>query len=107
MVPARQEDAVATSTYIQDNEVRSPTCFRTNEQLYVYGGDEWDNELYDTASDPYEERNIISSHEGDARSLHKQYVNFLEEIQCPESSLELRREFPARKRANLPHRKII
>ena len=99
--------AVTSPTYVQDREVCSPTCFRTEERLYVYGGDEWESELYNTILDPAEEQNIVDSNQEEAHSLHKKYIEFLEEIGCPDSSLELRRAFPARKRDNLPHRKII
>ena len=104
---AIRDSAISALTYVQDNESRSPTCFRTNDRLYVYGGDEWENELYDTVSDPAEERNIIETHMAEARILHERYIAFLKEIECPELSLKLRKEFPAKKRDNLPYRKII
>ena len=44
--------AVSSLTYVTDDKVRCPTCFRTRESLYVYGGDEWPSELYDLQADP-------------------------------------------------------
>jgi arylsulfatase A-like enzyme len=99
--------AISSLTYVQDAEVRCPTSFRTKDHLYIYGGDEWESELYDLQNDPEETRNIFDSHTDVAEGLHRQYLDFLREINCPEMSLEARREFNPTPRADVPYRKIL
>ena len=99
--------AVSSLTYVQDAEVRCPTSFRTKDYLYIYGGDEWGSELYDLQTDPDETRNIIDSRADVAEQLHQQYLDFLEEINCPKMSLDARREFNPTPRANVPYRKTL
>jgi arylsulfatase A-like enzyme len=99
--------AVSSPTYVQDSQVRSPTAFRTDRWLYIYGGDEWASELYDVHADPPETENVFSDHQDVARELHEQYVSFLEEVGCPPESLELRRPFDPQRRPDLPEVKII
>ena len=99
--------AVSSLTYVQDAEVRCPTSFRTKDYLYIYGGDEWGSELYDLQTDPDETRNIIDSRADVAEQLHQQYLDFLEEINCPKMSLDARRESNPTPRANVPYRKTL
>ena len=99
--------AISSLTYIQDAQVRCPTSFRTKDYLYVYGGDEWESELYALQIDPEETQNIINSRTDVAEQLHEQYLDFLKEIDCPKMSLEARREFNPTPRADVPYRKII
>jgi len=79
--------------YVQDPEVRTPTCYRTDKYLYVYGGDEWPHELFDLEQNPGQTRNIINQNLDVARRLHRQYLGALEKLGCPKSSLKLREEF--------------
>ena len=99
--------AVSSLTHIQDAEVRSPGNYRTTDYLYVYGGDEWPSELYDLRQDPDETVNIIGAHPDVARALHDEYIAFLESIDCPPDSLELRRPFNPTPRPNLPRRRTL
>jgi hypothetical protein len=99
--------AISSLTYVQDAEVRCPTSFRTKDHLYIYGGDEWESELYDLQNDPEETRNIFDSHTDVAEGLHRQYLDFLREISCPGMSLEARQEFNPTPRADVPYRKIL
>ena len=99
--------AVSSLTYLQDAEARAPTCFRTREHLYVYGGDEWDHELFDLCANPDETENVIDTQEDVARGLHAQLHSFLARVGCPAASLEARREFRPAKRADIPYRKLI
>ena len=98
--------AVSCWTYSQDAEVRSPAAFRTRDWLYVYGGDEWESELYDLRSDPDELRNVIRTKGGIAAEMHERYVEFLREIECPEDRLRGRLEF-APKRRRGPYNKML
>ena len=99
--------AISSLTYVQDAEVRCPTSFRTKDFLYIYGGDEWASELYDLQNDPSESQNIIHSRPDKAKQLHQRYLDFLEDIDCPEMSRDARREFNPEPRANIPHRKLL
>ena len=99
--------AINSLTYIQDAEVRCPTCFRTKDYLYVYGGDEWASELYDLRTDPEETHNIIDKHTDVAKQLHQQYLDFLKEVKCPTMSLDARREFNPTRRNNVPYKKVL
>ena len=49
-------------------------------------------ELYDLASDPGCEKNVIDAHRGKARDLQEAYLTFLKERQIPEAHLEYFRE---------------
>lgn len=99
--------AVSSLTYMQDAEVRCPTSFRTKDYLYVYGGDEWDSELYDLQTDPEETQNIIDIRTDVAEQLHEQYLDFLKEVDCPKMSLDARRKFNPTPRTNVPYGKIL
>ena len=99
--------AVSSTTFAQDAEVRSPSSLRTAQWLYVYGGDEWPSELYDLKADPGETRNVFDEHRDVARQLHHKYVEFLEQVDCPGQSLELRRPFDPTPRPDLPQERII
>ena len=90
--------AISSLTYVQDAAVRF---------LYIYGGDEWSSELYDLRSDPEEKQNIMDSRADVARQLHQQYLNFLEEIDCPRASIDVRQEFNPEPRANIPYKKLL
>ena len=105
--PALREFAVNAYTYITDEEVRSPTSFRTKRHLYIYGGDEWESELYDLEKDPTENHNIFHEQGDLAERLHGQYVEFLRQIGCPASSLAAREEFDPTPRDETPHRKLM
>ncbi|MGQ9632554.1 MAG: sulfatase family protein [bacterium] len=99
--------AVSSLTYVQDGEVRSPASFRTEDYLYVYGGDEWRSELYDLGRDGDERQNILGDNLNVAEDLHRQYIDFLESIDCPNESVEGRREFNPTPRKDIPYRKVI
>jgi arylsulfatase A-like enzyme len=99
--------AISSLTYVQDAEVRCPTSFRTRDFLYVYGGDEWNSELYDLQTDPGETRNIINSHSDIAEQLHQQYLGSLKEIDCPSLSLGARQEFNPTPRTDVPYKKLL
>ena len=99
--------AVSSCTYITDAQVRCPTCLRTSDHLYVYGGDEWASELYDLNADPGETTNILARRTGVAKRLHAQCLDFLKAIKCPQVSLDARREFGPTPRPRLPHRRVI
>ncbi|MCX7012445.1 MAG: sulfatase [Candidatus Sumerlaeota bacterium] len=99
--------AVSGTNYVQDEEVRSPTCYRTKDWLYVYGGDEWRSELYDLKNDPDEKRNVLKQRLSVARDLHQRYLEFLESVDCPPKSLALRREFNPQPRPDTLERKLL
>ena len=99
--------AVSSLNYVTDEEVRCPTCLRTRDWLYIYGGDEWASELYDLNADPAEERNVFDANIDQAKRLHAQLVDVLESVDCPATSLELRREFNPTPRPGIPHKKLI
>jgi arylsulfatase A-like enzyme len=99
--------AISSLTYIQDNEVRCPSSFRTKDYLYIYGGDEWNSELYDLKADPEETQNIIELQTDVAERLHERYLDFLKEIDCPKASLDARQEFNPKQRTNVPYRKSL
>jgi arylsulfatase A-like enzyme len=100
--PPARDVAVSSLTFVQDDSVRSPSSLRTTDWLYVYGGDEWDSELYDLRADPQEIRNVIDSHEDTARDLHERYIAFLGQLGCSDKSLRLRRDFRPTRRGELP-----
>jgi arylsulfatase A-like enzyme len=104
---AAREAAVSSCTYVTDAEVRCPTSFRTDEHLYVYGGDEWESELYDLRLDPAESENVIGDRAQTARLLHERMLEFLRGVECPHESLEARREFLPKPRNGLPRRRLI
>jgi arylsulfatase A-like enzyme len=99
--------AVTSYTYVQDAEARCPTSVRTEDFLYVYGGDEWESELYDLRKDPREQRNILARKKDVALAMHERYLQFLEEIECPKEWIEGRREFCPAPRASLPRQKWL
>jgi arylsulfatase A-like enzyme len=94
--------AISSATYVTDKNVRAPTSFRDERWLYVYGGDEAPTQLYDTWADPAERLDLLAEREDDAATMHEAYVRSLEELGCPEDSLELRRAFRPAARRNLP-----
>ena len=94
--------AISALTHITDDQVRSPASFRTSEYLYLYGGDEWEHGLYDLEADPAENHNVIDSQEDIARDLHERYLAFLSEIDCPQMSIDARKEFRPEPRTELP-----
>jgi arylsulfatase A-like enzyme len=99
--------AITSLTYRQDEEVRAPTSFRTRDALYIYGGDEWESEFYDLRRDPGEHQNCIGEREVEARHCHDQMVEYLERIGCPESYLDMRREYNPKPRDQLPLERIL
>jgi len=99
--------AVTSHTYVQDAEVRCPTAVRTDNFLYVYGGDEWGSELYDLRKDPQEQRNIISRKRDVAKAMHQRYLDFLKQMDCPKQWIEGRREFCPTPRATLPRQRWL
>ena len=99
--------AVSALTHITDADARSPASWRTADYLYIYGGDEWDSELYDLRTDPAESHNVIDANEDVARTLHGQYVAFLESIDCPRTSIDARRQFRPPRRTDLPPESIV
>jgi arylsulfatase A-like enzyme len=99
--------AISSLTYRQDEDVRSPTSFRTENSLYIYGGDEWQSEFYDLQQDPDEQQNVIVERESEARDCHEKMLKTLEKIGCPPSILEMRREFDPGLREKLPIDRIL
>ena len=99
--------AVSAMTHTTDAQIRSPASFRTDDCLYVYGGDEWDSELYDLNADPEESCNVIDEQEAPARDMHRQYLDFLQAIDCPQMSLDARAEFRPQRRTELPPEAIV
>jgi arylsulfatase A-like enzyme len=99
--------AITSHTYVQDDEVRCPTSVRTEDHLYIYGGDEWESALYDLSSDPGQERNIITERMDVAARLHGRYLAFLRQIDCPPERLAGREAFMLEPRGNLPPRRLI
>jgi len=102
-----RDAAISSLTYITDAKVRCPSCFRTAEYLYVYGGDEWASELYNLKADPGETRNILPQHPQAAREMHSRHLEFLRKIECPKLSLEAREQFNPAPRANIPYGRVI
>ncbi len=99
--------AVTSHTYVQDDEVRCPTSIRTQEYLYIYGGDEWESGLYDLSADPKEEQNIITARMDVAAGMHARYLAFLREIDCPPERIAGRQEFMPEARRELPPQRVI
>jgi arylsulfatase A-like enzyme len=100
--------AAATSlTYVTDDAVRSPTSFRTDDFLYIYGGDEWGHELYDLRTDAQLTTNLFQEQRETARELHARYLDFLREIECPPEILAGREEFAPQAREGLPRSRRI
>jgi len=104
---AARDGAVSSLTFATDEAVRCPSSFRTTDWLYVYGGDEWPSELYDLSADPSETRNVFANRRAEAERLHRRYLAFLESIDCPRRSLDLRRAFDPSPRADLPYRRTL
>ena len=102
-----RECAITSGTYIQDKEVRCPSSFRTHRYLYIYGGDEWESELYDLRSDPDETHNIFHENQAVALKLHRRYLKLLHEIDCPQEFIEGRTEFNPKPRPNLPYDRTL
>jgi arylsulfatase A-like enzyme len=102
-----RDSAISSLTYVQDDDVRSPTSFRTKDFLYVYGGDEWPNELYDLRQDAMEARNILDEALEKGATLHEAYLAFLEDIACPPERLEGRRQFRPERRDDVSYRRVI
>ena len=102
-----REFAVSSLNYVQDAEVRSPTSYRTADWLYIYGGDEWDHELFDLNNDPGETTNVIDDNQEIAAQLHEDLLKFLRSVDCPTKSLDARREFRPVPRKDVPYRKLI
>ena len=101
-------DLVVTShTYTTDKECRCPSSIRTDEWLYIYGGDEWKYELYDLRKDPMQKNNVLDEKREVAKNLHQEYINWLKEVECPEVSISLRSNFNDRPRENLPYFRVI
>ncbi|MBC7321469.1 sulfatase-like hydrolase/transferase, partial [bacterium] len=98
---------VTSHTYITDKECRCPSSIRTKEWLYIYGGDEWQHELYNLREDPIQKNNVFDEKREIAKSLHQEYINWLKEIECPEVSINLRSEFNDKPREDLPYTKVI
>ena len=48
---AQRANPPADVFFSTDEAVRAPTSFRTDDLLYIYGGDEWGHELYDLRAD--------------------------------------------------------
>ena len=101
------DSAITSLTYRQDDEVRPPTSFRTRDELYIYGGDEWQSEYYDLKRDPDELNNCIMERGDDAGGCHDQMLEFLEGIGCPKSVLDMRRDFTPGSRDQLPLERIL
>jgi arylsulfatase A-like enzyme len=99
--------AVTSHTYLQDAEVRCPTAVRTDDFLYIYGGDEWPSELYDLKKDPGERRNILPKRRDVACALHERYLAFLREVDCPKEWLEGREDCCPTPRSPLPRMKWL
>ena len=87
--------------------MRCPTSIRTQEYLYIYGGDEWESGLYDLSADPKEEQNIITARMDVAAGMHARYLAFLREIDCPAERIAGRQEFMPEARRELPPRRVI
>ncbi len=99
--------AITSCNYIQDNDVRCPTSYRTADYIYIYGGDEWQSELYDLQTDPNEERNILNEHPQTAQQLHQQYLDFLRDIKCPPERIEGRKVFNPTPREDVPYTRML
>jgi arylsulfatase A-like enzyme len=99
--------AITSHTYLQDAEARCPTAVRTDDYLYIYGGDEWPSELYDLIADPGEQRNILAQKKDVGQALHARYLKFLEEIECPKERIDGRREFCPTPRTTLPRQRWL
>ena len=101
-------DITTTShTYVTDKECRCPSSIRTEDWLYIYGGDEWQYELYNLKEDPGQENNIFQANQDIAEELHKRYISWLKEVSCPEVSIDLRSKFNDKPRESLPYAKLI
>ncbi|MCX7015880.1 MAG: sulfatase [Candidatus Sumerlaeota bacterium] len=59
---------------------------------YMYGGTDEKPELYDLKSDPEQKRNLIRQEKKRALAMHRRFVRWLEELECPPEHLEPRRE---------------
>ena len=99
--------AVTSHTYITDKECRCPSSIRTKEWLYIYGGDEWQGELYNLEEDPMQKNNVFNKNKKIAGELHQEYISWLKKVECPEVSIAVRSKFDDKPRENLPYAKLI
>ena len=74
--------AVTSYTFLQDDDCRAPSALTTSDGTYLYGGDEHDPMLSDTAG-------------ADAppiAEMHERYLRVLGEIDCPAGRIDSRRD---------------
>lgn len=84
------------STRVVDNRARRiaewlPATITDGEWTLLYAAEGEPAELYHTASDPKQEKNVFEDNELIARELHVQLVRFLEKVGTDESLLAPRR----------------
>ena len=109
--------AVSTPSIVQGVRVRRWSTITTKEWALIYSGsylkpgrattravddlERWERdfygpeagpELYHLPSDPKQEKNVLKENLEVARSIHAQYVKFLEELGTPEEYLQNRRQ---------------
>ena len=59
---------------------------------YLYGGTDEKSELYDLKTDPRQKKNLIRVEKKRAQAMHRRFVRWLEELNCPEEHLGPRRD---------------
>lgn len=69
-----------------------PSTIHTKEWTLIYSVEGDVVELYHTASDPRQERNVVKEYPQVAREIHAKFVRFLEECGTKEDYLEHRRK---------------
>jgi arylsulfatase A-like enzyme len=74
--------AVSSWSFKRVNRFR-PSTIRTEEWSLVFWRSGIEAELYHLATDPGEQRNLLSEHRDVARDLHRRYVALMQELETP------------------------
>jgi transposase-like protein len=67
--------------------------FYDGRYTYLHGGADHKNELYDLKNDPMQKKNLIRKDRKRAEKMHRRFIRWCEELDCPEEYLKHRREF--------------
>jgi len=78
--------------YERRMEAWQPSSITDGRYSLLYAAKGEPVELYDTATDPKQETNIIATNEQLALELHRRFIDLLEEVDTPDVLLEPRRE---------------
>ena len=94
LISGREESirdwAISSLTFVQDEEVRSPSTLFAKEWTYVYGGDEAPCSLF-RASDAFQREDVADGHPDMVEEMHRRYLEVLAGIGCSTERIEGRR----------------